>query len=110
MILLAGPCVIENRDNLFRIAENLTKLNENKNIEFYFKASFDKANRTSLDSFRGPGLENGLKLLQEIKEQFEFNLVTDVHESAQVKSVGEVVDFNPDAVSPDFVLKLTRTR
>ena len=92
MILLAGPCVIENRDNLFKIAENLTKLNENKNIEFYFKASFDKANRTSLDSFRGPGLENGLKLLQEIKKQFGFNLVTDVHESIQVKSVGEVVD------------------
>jgi len=70
MILLTGPCVIENRDNVMKIAEQLTKLNENKRIDFYFKASFDKANRTSIDSFRGPGLDEGLKILQEVKRYF----------------------------------------
>ncbi len=92
MILLSGPCVIENRDNVFRIAEQLQKMNENKDIDFYFKASFDKANRTSLSSFRGPGLDEGLKILQEVKEQFGFKLVTDVHETYQVAPAGEVVD------------------
>lgn len=92
MILLTGPCVIENRDNIMKIAENLQKLSENKKIDFYFKASYDKANRTSLDSFRGPGLEEGLKILQEVKEQFGYKLVTDVHESYQVAPAAEVVD------------------
>lgn len=92
MIVLAGPCVIESRDNIMRIAEDLARLNENKRVDFYFKSSFDKANRTSLDSFRGPGLDEGLKILQEVKEQFGYKLVTDVHESYQVASAGEVVD------------------
>jgi len=92
MIVLAGPCVIESRDNIMKIAEQLAKLNENSRVEYYFKASFDKANRTSLDSFRGPGLDEGLKILQEVKEQFGYKLVTDVHESYQVKSAAEVVD------------------
>ncbi len=92
MILLTGPCVIENRDNVMKIAEQLTKMNENKNIDFYFKASFDKANRTSLDSFRGPGLDEGLKILQEVKDTFGFKLVTDVHETYQVEPTAKVVD------------------
>jgi len=92
MILLTGPCVIENRDNVMKIAEKLVKLNEDTRIDFYFKASFDKANRTSLDSFRGPGLDEGLKILQEVKEQFGMKLVTDVHESYQVAPSAEVVD------------------
>jgi len=92
MILLTGPCVIENRDNVMKIAEKLVKLNEDTRIDFYFKASFDKANRTSLDSFRGPGLDEGLKILQEVKEQFGMKLVTDVHESYQVAPTAEVVD------------------
>ena len=92
MIVLAGPCVIESRDNIMKIAEDLAKLNENKRVDFYFKSSFDKANRTSLDSFRGPGLDEGLKILQEVKEQFGYKLVTDVHESYQVAPAGEVVD------------------
>jgi 2-dehydro-3-deoxyphosphooctonate aldolase (KDO 8-P synthase) len=75
-----------------RIAENLKKYEEKKGIEFYFKASFDKANRTSLESFRGPGLELGLKLLQDVQKEFEFKLLTDVHEVSQVKAVAEVVD------------------
>ena len=92
MIILTGPCVIENRDNVMKIAEQLSKLNDNKKIEFYFKASFDKANRTSLDSFRGPGLDEGLKILQEVKDTFGYKIVTDIHESYQAKPAAEVVD------------------
>ncbi len=92
MILLTGPCVIENRDMMMRIAEKLSKFNENKKIDFYFKASYDKANRTSIDSFRGPGLYEGLKILEEIKNTFGYKLITDVHETYQVVPVGEVVD------------------
>jgi len=92
MKLLTGPCVIESRDNTLKIAEQLIKLNENKNIDFYFKASFDKANRTSLNSFRGPGLDEGLKILQEVKDTFGMKIVTDIHESYQAKGASEVVD------------------
>ena len=92
MILLTGPCVIENRDNVMKIAEQLTKINEDSRIEFYFKASFDKANRTSLDSFRGPGLDEGLKILQEVKDTFGMKLVTDVHESYQAAPAAQVAD------------------
>ena len=92
MKILTGPCVLEDRDTVMRIAEKLLPMSEDKRIEFYFKASFDKANRTSLDSFRGPGLEEGLKLFQEIKEQFGYKLVSDIHESYQAKPAGEVLD------------------
>ena len=92
MILIAGPCVLESRDNVMRIAESLNKYHEDCTKDFYFKASFDKANRTSLDSFRGPGLDEGLKMLQEIKEQFGYKLLTDVHDYTQPKIVAEVVD------------------
>ncbi len=92
MILIAGPCVIESRESLMRIAQNLKKYEDNKNIEFYFKASFDKANRTSLESFRGPGLEKGLKLLQEVQKEFGYKLLTDIHETSQVDAASEVVD------------------
>ncbi len=92
MILIAGPCAIESREVLFNVAKDLVKYNEDKNIDFYFKSSFDKANRTSIDSFRGPGLQEGLKLLQEVQKEFGFKLLTDIHESHQAKAVGEVVD------------------
>ena len=92
MKILTGPCVLEDRDTVMRIAEKLIPLSEDKRVEFYFKASFDKANRTSLDSYRGPGLEEGLKLFQEIKDQFGYKLVTDIHESNQAKPAGEVLD------------------
>ena len=92
MILIAGPCVLESRDNVMRIAESLGKYHEDCTKEFYFKASFDKANRTSLDSFRGPGLDEGLKMLQEVKEQFGYQVLTDVHDYTQPKSVAEVAD------------------
>ncbi len=92
MVLIAGPCVLEGRDRVMRIAEGLMRYHEDCTKDFYFKASFDKANRTSLDSFRGPGLEEGLKLLQEVKEQFGYKLLTDVHDHTQPKVVAEVVD------------------
>jgi len=92
LIIIAGPCVIESKENVMRIAKELKFLEDDKRIEFYFKASFDKANRTSLDSFRGPGLEDGLKVLTEVKNIFGYKVLTDVHESTQVKAVAKVVD------------------
>ncbi|NPA29696.1 MAG: 3-deoxy-8-phosphooctulonate synthase [Epsilonproteobacteria bacterium] len=92
MILIAGPCVIESRDNLLRIAEGLATVAEQKNLTFYFKASFDKANRTSLESFRGPGLQEGLKLLEEVKTSFGYRILTDIHESSQAAPAVEVAD------------------
>ncbi len=92
MILIAGPCVLESRDNVMRIAESLRKYEEDCTKEFYFKASFDKANRTSLDSFRGPGLDEGLKMLAEVKEQFGYKILTDVHDYTQPAAAAEVAD------------------
>jgi 2-dehydro-3-deoxyphosphooctonate aldolase (KDO 8-P synthase) len=77
---------------MMRIAQELQKYSDDCTKEFYFKASFDKANRTSLDSFRGPGLDEGLKMLQEIKEQFGYKILTDIHESNQASVVSEVAD------------------
>jgi 2-dehydro-3-deoxyphosphooctonate aldolase (KDO 8-P synthase) len=90
MILIAGPCVIESKEQIFKIAEYLKPYSEK--YDFYFKASFDKANRTSLESYRGPGLEKGLEILAEVKEKFGYKLLTDVHETWQVKKAAEVVD------------------
>ncbi len=92
MILMAGPCVIESEENLFKIAKQLEQYHNDARFDFYFKSSFDKANRTSLESYRGPGLEEGLRLLQKVKDDFGFKIVTDVHESYQVPIVAEVVD------------------
>ncbi len=93
MKLLAGPCVIESEENIFKIAKALEKYNNNdETIEFYFKSSFDKANRTSLESFRGLGIDEGLRILQKVKDDFGYKIVTDVHETIQVKQVAEVVD------------------
>lgn len=92
MIILSGPCVIESREIVFQIAKELEFLQKDESVDFYFKASFDKANRTSLDSFRGPGLEKGLKILDDVKKEFGYKIITDVHESYQVKSINEVCD------------------
>lgn len=92
MILMAGPCVIESEESLFKIATSLQRYQDDSNFEFYFKASFDKANRTSLESYRGPGLEEGLRLLQKVKDAFGYKIVTDVHESYQVAPTAEVAD------------------
>jgi len=92
MILMSGPCVIESEANVFDIAKKLERYQEDDRIDFYFKASFDKANRTSLESYRGPGLEEGLRILQKVKDDFGYKIVTDIHESYQVKPVAEVAD------------------
>ena len=92
MILMAGPCVIESIENLREIAQKLAPIAKKDGVDFYFKASFDKANRTSLESYRGPGLEKGLEILAQIKKEFGYKLITDIHETHQVKKVAEVVD------------------
>ena len=91
-IFLAGPCVIENDELLDVVAQRLVEIREKLQVEVYFKASFDKANRTSLQSFRGPGLEKGLQMLADIKARYNLPLTTDIHESYQAAAVGEVVD------------------
>jgi 2-dehydro-3-deoxyphosphooctonate aldolase (KDO 8-P synthase) len=92
LVLLSGPCAIESEDLCLRIAEHLKKLSEELNLPLVFKASYDKANRTSVTSFRGPGLEEGLRILQKVKEQFEVPVVSDVHDVSQVKAAAEVLD------------------
>jgi len=91
MFLIAGPCAIENRDMVMLSAEHLKRVCEELGIRLYFKSSFDKANRTSL-SQRGIGMEEGLKILQEVKETFALPILTDVHESWQCESVAQVAD------------------
>ncbi len=90
--LIAGPCVIENETLTLNIAEQLKKLTHNLKIPFLFKASFDKANRSSGKSYRGIGLDEGLKILQRIKTELELPVTTDVHECWQVEAVSAVVD------------------
>lgn len=92
MILLAGPCVIESERMIMELAEKLKGISERLPVEYYFKASFDKANRTSIDSFRGPGLEQGIKILEKVKKEFGLKIVTDIHEPYQADPVGEVCD------------------
>ncbi len=89
---ILGPCVIENEKITLQIAEYLKKLSEKIGFKLIFKASFDKANRTSIHSFRGPGLEKGLLILRKVKENFNIPVLTDIHEPYQAEPVSEVVD------------------
>ena len=91
-IFIAGPCVIESQELLETVAEKIVEINNRLGTEIIFKASFDKANRTSIHSFRGPGLERGLKMLGEIKSRYGLRILTDIHESWQAKPVAEVCD------------------
>jgi 2-dehydro-3-deoxyphosphooctonate aldolase (KDO 8-P synthase) len=90
--LIAGPCVIENEALCLRVAEALVKACERLKIFYVFKASFDKANRTSAKSFRGPGIEAGLKVLAKVRSRFGVPVLTDIHNEAQAGIAGEVVD------------------
>ncbi|MCF7794618.1 MAG: 3-deoxy-8-phosphooctulonate synthase [Candidatus Cloacimonetes bacterium] len=92
LFLLAGPCVVENEATMFKTAEFLKEETSKRDITFVFKSSYKKANRTSISSPVGVGLEEGLKLLQKIKKQFEVPILTDVHETTEVQSVAEVAD------------------
>ena len=89
---IAGPCVIESQELLYTVAEKLVEINQKLEVDIIFKASFDKANRTSISSFRGPGLERGLEMLANVKSKYGLKLLTDIHESYQAEAVGQVVD------------------
>lgn len=91
-IFIAGPCVIESQEMLDTVAAELVRLNKKYGIDIIFKSSFDKANRTSIHSFRGPGLDRGLQMLADVKSKYGLRLLTDIHESWQASPVGEVVD------------------
>lgn len=91
-IFIAGPCVIESFSLLDIVARELVRINKTYGIDIIFKSSFDKANRTSIHSYRGPGLEKGLQMLSEIKSKYGLRLLTDIHESYQAIPVAEVVD------------------
>ena len=90
--LIAGPCVIESRDHSLFIASELKKITAAHGVPFVFKASYDKANRSSIKSFRGPGIDEGLAILRDIREKFEVPVLSDVHEPSQCKAAGEVLD------------------
>ncbi len=92
LTILAGPCAIESIEILEQTAEGLKKITEELDINFVFKSSFDKANRSSITSFRGPGLEKGLEMLKTIKEKYDLSIVTDIHTPEQAAVAGEVAD------------------
>ena len=92
LFLIAGPCVIESEDHAIRMAEIIKGVTRSLGFPFIFKASYDKANRTSIRSFRGPGLKEGLRILKKIKDELQLPVLTDVHETADVSKVAEVAD------------------
>lgn len=92
LTILAGPCAIESKDILFKTAEYLKELTSSLGINFIFKASYDKANRSSINSYRGLGIEKGLSLLNEVKKEFNVPIVTDIHTEEQAKMAAEVAD------------------
>ncbi len=91
-MLIAGPCVIESEENVMLIAEKVKGIAERLNLDYYFKASFDKANRTSISSYRGPGIEEGLRILKKVKDTYGLKICTDIHEPWQAEKAAEVVD------------------
>ncbi len=92
LVLIAGPCVIENEDITFTTAKGLKEICDDLKIPLIFKSSFDKANRTSLSSFRGPGMDKGLRVLNDIKRKFSMPVLSDIHSVDQVKPASEVLD------------------
>lgn len=92
LTILAGPCAMENRDVLFSTAETLKKITQKLGINFVFKCSYDKANRSSINSYRGLGMEKGLELLAEVKKEFDLPIVTDIHNPSEASVAAEVAD------------------
>src|SRR5271167_1143092 len=92
LFLIAGPCVIESEQHALKMAESIAKVASDKNIPYIFKASYDKANRTSLRSFRGPGRDEGLRILDKVRSVMGIPVLTDVHEAADAARVAEAVD------------------
>jgi 2-dehydro-3-deoxyphosphooctonate aldolase (KDO 8-P synthase) len=112
LAVIAGPCVIESKDSALRHAERLKQAAERVGVPYIFKSSFDKANRSSLRSFRGPGLDSGLETLAEVKRRFALPILTDVHEREQIEAAKEVVDILQIPAflcrQTDFVLAVAR--
>ena len=98
LLLIAGPCVIESAEQTLEIAERLKQLAERHRLSLIFKASFDKANRTSIESYRGPGLDEGLAILQRVKQQTGLPVTTDIHEPGHAADVQAVKEDHPQAV------------
>ena len=92
LMVIAGPCVIESEEMVMQIAKQMKEICDRLDVEYYFKASFDKANRTSISSFRGPGIEEGIKILKKVKDTYALKIVTDIHEPWQEEVVSDVVD------------------
>ncbi len=92
LAIMSGPCVIESEEHSLRAAEGLKEIFSTRNINFIFKSSYDKANRSSITSFRGPGVDEGLRILEKVKREFDVAVVTDVHTPEQATAAGEVVD------------------
>ncbi|RKJ47963.1 3-deoxy-8-phosphooctulonate synthase, partial [Butyricicoccus sp. 1XD8-22] len=91
-VLIAGPCVIENETLVMKTAEKIKEITTKLNVPFVYKASYDKANRSSIYSYRGPGMKNGLEILNKVREKFNLPITSDIHEANQAKEVGEVLD------------------
>lgn len=92
LLVIAGPCVIESEDNVMLIAGTMKEIAARNGIDYCFKASFDKANRTSISSFRGPGIDDGLEILRKVKKKYGLRICTDIHEPWQAAKVADVVD------------------
>lgn len=114
LCLIAGPCVIEDVDTTFDIARFLKKLTDQLKIPFIFKASYDKANRTSIHSYRGPGLKRGLEILLQIKQELGIQVLSDVHQISEVSAAGEVLDIIQIPAflcrQTDLVLEVAKTQ
>ena len=91
-VFICGPCVIESSENLEQVAQELVRINRVLGVDIIFKSSFDKANRTSLKSYRGPGIDKGLQMLVDIKSKYRLRLLTDIHEAWQAERAGQVAD------------------
>jgi len=91
-VLFAGPCAIESEERVLKLAEGIKKITDKLNIPLVFKSSYDKANRSSIDSYRGPGIEKGLKILQKVKNEFNLPVISDVHTEEQAKTATDVLD------------------
>ena len=92
LTLISGPCVIESKEHTLECAEKLVSIAKGRNINLIFKASYDKANRSSFNSFRGPGLAEGLSILHEVKERFGIPVLSDIHHPEEAKAAAEVLD------------------
>jgi len=113
LAIIAGPCVIETPETTFAIAATLKRLTDALGLPLIFKASFDKANRTSIDSYRGPGLEDGLRILAQIKAELGVKLISDIHDVRQVEAAAQVLDVLQIPAflcrQTDFILEAART-